>query len=427
MAFTISVTAGTVFSVVIAVLLVIVFGIMLATIPMYKKVQGKLDKVTTSTRETLTGARVIRAFCQEDDEIEEYNRRNGELTRSQLFVGRISALMNPLTYAIINAGIIVLLHVGAIQVDAGVLSAGSVLALYNYMLQILVELIKLANLIITVTKSFACAGRINEVLDMQPALTHGEPEKAESGHFIEFKDVSVNYNGAEANALEGVSFTAERGETVGIIGGTGAGKTTLVNLIPHFYDARSGEILIDGRKVNSIGDEKLREACGIVPQRAALFSGTIRENIQWGKNDATDEEIMEAAEIAQVSDVIKSKSGGLDEVVEQGGKNFSGGQRQRLTIARALVKKPEILILDDSASALDYATDANLRKAIKNLDYNPTVFIVSQRTSSIMHADKIIVLDGGKVVGYGTHEQLLKTCGVYAEIHYSQYPKEERA
>lgn len=423
MAFLINVTAGGVFAVAIAVLCIAVFGIMLISIPLYKRVQNRLDKVTSSTRETLTGVRVLRAFCKEDDEIRKYNERNGELTKAQKFVGKISALMNPLTYAIINAAIIWLLYVGAIKVDGGVLTQGNVVALYNYMSQILIELIKLANLIITVTKSFACAGRVNEILDMRSTLKHGS-EEAPAGAFIRFDNVCANYSGSGMDALNNISFEVEKGQTVGVIGGTGAGKTTLVNMLPHFYDASAGGVYINGKNVNSYGDEQLRDMCGIVPQRAVLFKGTIRDNMKWGKEDATDEEILSAIEIAQASDVVKSKDNGLDEEVEQGGKNFSGGQRQRLTIARALVKKPEILILDDSASALDYATDANLRKSIKNLDYQPTVFIVSQRTSSIRHADKIIVLDAGKMVGAGTHDELLQTCDVYREIHYSQYEKE---
>jgi len=424
MAFLIDGTAGGVFAIAIAVLCVVVFGIMLISIPLYKKVQGNLDKVTVATRETLTGARVLRAFCKEEDEISSYNVKNEELTKSQRFVGKVSALMNPLTYAIINAAIIALMYVGAIKFNAGSLDRGQVVALYNYMSQILIELIKLANLIITVTKSFACAGRINEILEMKPSLKSGTQAESAGGSFIEFKNVSVNYGNAPQTALEDISFTVERGQTVGIIGGTGAGKTTLVNMLPHFYDVKDGEVLIDGKNVNAIGDEALRERCGIVPQRAVLFAGTIRENMQWGLKNATDGEILAAIETAQATDVINSKDGGLDEMVEQGGKNFSGGQRQRLTIARALVKKPEILILDDSASALDYATDARLRQSIKKLDYNPTVFIVSQRTSSIRHADKIIVLDGGKMVGVGTHEELLKNCEIYREIHYSQFEKE---
>lgn len=427
MAFTISTLAGGVFAITIAVLCAVVFGIMLVSIPLYKKVQSNLDEVTTSTRETLTGARVLRAFCKEEDEVASYNKKNAELTKSQLFVGKISALMNPLTYAVINAAIIALMYVGAIKFNAGALDRGQVVALYNYMSQILIELIKLANLIITVTKSFACAGRINEILEMQPSLIYGADsavEEVSDGHFIEFKNVALNYGNAAINALENISFTVERGQTVGIIGGTGSGKTSLVNLLPHFYDAATGEVLIDGVNVNAIGDEILRDKCGIVPQRAVLFEGTVRKNMQWGAESATDEEIMSAIETAQALDVIKAKDGGLDEKVEQGGKNFSGGQRQRLTIARALVKKPEILILDDSASALDYATDANLRKSLKGLPYDPTVFIVSQRTSSIMHADKIIVLDGGRAVGLGTHDELLKTCDIYREIHFSQFEKE---
>ena len=423
MAFVIDAVSGGVFAVAIAVLCVVVFGIMLISIPLYKRVQGNLDKVTLATRETLTGSRVIRAFCKEEDEIKLYDEKNAALTKSQLFVGKISALMNPLTYAIINAAIIVLLYVGALKFEAGALDRGQVVALYNYMSQILIELIKLANLIITVTKSFACAGRINEILEMQPSLITGDGKPCENASYIEFRDVSVNYGNAQMNALEGVNFTVNRGETIGIIGGTGAGKSTLVNILPHFYDVKDGEVLLNGINVNAVGDEKLRDICGIVPQRAVLFKGTIRENLKWGNENATDGELNCALEYAQALDVIKSKDGGLDEQVEQGGKNFSGGQRQRLTIARALVKNPEILILDDSASALDYATDAALRKSLKTLDYSPTVFIVSQRTSSIKHADKIVVLDAGKMVGCGTHEELLKTCEIYKEIHYSQFEK----
>lgn len=424
MALIIDTVVGGIFAIVIAVLLVIVLTIMTVSIPLYKKSQAKLDRVTTTMRETLTGARVLRAFCKEEDEIKEFDLRNAELKKSQLFVGRISALMNPLTYAVINVAIIILLHVGAIRVEGDFLTQGQVVALYNYMSQILVELIKMANLIITVTKSFASAGRINEILMMQPSLIHGENSEPAEGAYIQFKNVCLNYGNAAVNALDNISFTAEKGQTIGIIGGTGAGKTSLVNLLPHFYDATEGEVLIGGVNVNAIGDDNLRSECGIVPQRAVLFEGTIRENMQWGNNDATDEEILKAVEVAQAADVVESKSAGLNERVEQGGKNFSGGQRQRLTIARALVKKPQILILDDSASALDYATDANLRSALKNLDYKPTVFIVSQRTSSIRHADKIIVLDGGKMAGIGTHDELIKSCELYREIHYSQYAKE---
>lgn len=424
MSFVLSPLAGGVVAASIAVLCAVIFTIMLVSIPLYKKAQGKLDGVTSATRETLTGARVLRAFCKEREETETFNARNTALKKSQLFVGGVSALMNPLTYAVVNATIIILLYVGAIQVRDGLLTQGAVIALYNYMSQILVELIKLANLIITITKSFACAGRISEILEMQPSLSSGKPSEARGGAYIQFKNVCVNYNGGAVNALDNVSFTAEKGQTIGIIGGTGAGKTTLVNTIPHFYDVSAGEILINGVNVNAIGDEKLRAECGIVPQNAVLFEGTLRDNIKWGKKDATDDEIAEALKAAQAEDVVASKSSGLDERVEQGGKNFSGGQRQRLTIARALVRKPEILILDDSASALDYATDANLRQSLKALPYKPTVFIVSQRTSSIRHADKIIVLDDGKTVGIGKHEELLKTCPLYREIHHSQYPEE---
>ena len=425
MAFVLSVTAGWVFAVTIAVLFVVVFGIMLVTIPMYRKTQGYLDRVTAATRETLVGSRVVRAFCKEEEEISEYDRRNQRLTASQKAVGRISALMNPLTYAIINAGIIVLIYVGALKVDGGSLTQGQVVALYNYMSQILIELIKLANLIITVTKCFASADRVNEILKMNPSLVHGESAKLTDGApFITFDGVSMKYNKGGMEALSDISFTVEKGQTVGIIGGTGSGKTTLVNLITHFYDASEGQVLIDGQNVNSLGDEELRNMCGIVPQRAVLFKGTIRDNLKWGNENATDEEIMTAVNYACAADVINSKPDGLDEMVEQGGKNFSGGQRQRLTIARALVRKPEILILDDSASALDYATDARLRNNLRLLDYNPTVFIVSQRTSSIHHADKILVLDSGRLVGCGKHAELLKNCEVYREIYESQYGKE---
>lgn len=426
MAFVLDLISGGVFAITITVLFIVVFAIILSSIPLYRKVQSKLDGVTASTRETLTGVRVLRAFCKEEEEISKYNKRNAELTKAQTVVGRISSLMNPLTYAIINAAIIVLLYVGAIKIDSNSgMSQGDVVALYNYMSQILVELIKLANLIVTVTKSFACAGRVNEILEMSASeLVQKSESLAKGSHYIEFNNVCVNYGDAEMDALSNITFSVERGQTVGIIGGTGAGKTTLVNMIPHFYDAKSGSVYIDGENVTAIGDEKLREKCGIVPQHAVLFKGTIRENMQWGKDSATDEEILSAIKYAQAEDIVKSKINGLDEIVEQGGKNFSGGQRQRLTIARALVKRPEILILDDSASALDYATDAQLRKSLKELEYKPTVFIVSQRTSSIQHADKIIVLDGGKMVGIGTHEELLKNCEIYNEIHFSQYEKE---
>lgn len=427
MAFLISVTAGWVMAITIAVLFAVVFTIMLIAIPLYRKAQGKLDEVTKATRETLAGSRVIRAFCKEDEEIAGFGERNDALAKSQRFVGGISALMNPLTYAVINVGIIVLIYLGAGQVETGYLSQGQVIALYNYASQILIELIKLANLIITVTKSFACAGRLTDVLKLNTSLIHGQPadfEASKNAPLIQFENVCMRYAGGGSNALSDISFTVNAGETVGVIGGTGSGKSTLVNLIPHFYDADEGQVKLDGVNVNSVGDERLRECCGIVPQRAVLFTGTIRENIKWGNESATDEEIMQAIRCACAEDVVNSKPKGLDERVEQGGRNFSGGQRQRLTIARALVKKPKILILDDSSSALDYATDAKLRQNLRSLDYKPTVFWVSQRTGSVRHADKIIVLDGGNLVGIGTHEQLLNDCEVYREIHFSQYEKE---
>ena len=383
-AFLIDALAGGIFAAAIAILCVVVFAILLVTIPLYRRVQGNLDVITTYTRESLTGARVIRAFCNEDKEIAAYNRQNDALKKSQTFAGRVSALMNPLTYAIINIAVIILLYTGALKVDAGTLTTGEVVALYNYLSQILVELIKLANLIITVTKSFACAGRLEEVLAMQPSLKRGSNDRTEGMPFIEFRDVCMKYAPDAGNALTGVTFSG-------------------------------------------YPDEEIRQKCGIVPQKAVLFNGTIAENLRWGKPDATDEELMRAVEAAQAADVIKSKKNGLNEKVEQGGLNFSGGQRQRLTIARALVRRPEILILDDSASALDYATDAALRHSIKELDYSPTVFIVSQRTSSIRNADKIIVLDHGAVAGIGSHEQLLESCPLYREIHYSQYEEKEGA
>lgn len=427
MAFVISISVGRVFAVTIAILCVVVFGIMLITIPLYKKSQANLDKVTASTRQTLVGVRVLRAFCKEKEEVDDFNKKNGALCASQKFVGLISALMNPLTYAIINVGTIVLVYIGGLEVNFGALSQGDVIALYNYMALILVELIKLANLIITVTKSFACAGRVSEIFEMPSEISCGA-ENIENAphageHFIEFKNVCARYSGG-ANALTDISFTVEKGQTVGVIGGTGSGKTTLVNLIPHFYEASEGAVCVEGNNVNELGDEKLRNMCGIVPQKAVLFRGTVRQNMQWGNPDATDDQILNAMDCACAADVVASKDGGLDAYVEQGGKNFSGGQRQRLTIARALVKRPEILILDDSASALDYATDARLRANLRKLDYAPTVFIVSQRTSSIRNADKIIVLDDGKIAGMGTHEQLLESCQLYREIHYSQYEKE---
>ena len=421
MAFTIDVPSAMIFVYVTIVLLIVVFGIMLGSIPLYKKVQQKLDSVMTVTRENLTGVRVIRAFCKEDEETEDFIRKNNELTASQKFVGRISALMNPVTYVIINLAIIWLIHTGAVRVEAGILTQGAVVALYNYMSQILVELIKLANLIINITKSIACGNRIQAVLEIKPDLESGSSSCRDGS--VEFDHVNLRYKNAGADSLSDITFTAAKGETIGIIGGTGSGKSSLVNLIPRFYDAASGEVRVGGTNVKDMDVEELREKIGVVPQKAVLFHGTIRENMQWGVTNATDDEIMEAITAAQGLDVIKAK-GGLDCEIEQGGKNLSGGQRQRLTIARALVKKPEILILDDSASALDFATDAALRKSLRELDYHPTVFIVSQRTSSIQHADKIIVLDDGAAVGIGTHDELMKNCSVYQEIYNSQFKKE---
>ena len=421
MAFTIDVPSAMIFVYVTIVLLIVVFGIMLGSIPLYKKVQQKLDAVMTVTRENLTGVRVIRAFCKEDEETDDFINKNNELTASQKFVGKISALMNPVTYVIINLAIIWLIHTGAVRVEAGILTQGEVVALYNYMSQILVELIKLANLIINITKSIACGNRIQAVLDIKPDLESGNSSCNEGS--VEFDHVNLRYKNAGADSLSDITFTAAKGETIGIIGGTGSGKSSLVNLIPRFYDAASGEVKVGGVNVKDMDVEQLREKIGVVPQKAVLFHGTIRENMQWGVTNASDDEIMEAIEAAQGLDVIKAK-GGLDCEIEQGGKNLSGGQRQRLTIARALVKKPEILILDDSASALDFATDAALRKSLRELDYHPTVFIVSQRTSSIQHADRIIVLDDGAAVGIGTHDELMKSCSVYQEIYNSQFKKE---
>ena len=421
MAFTIDVPSAMIFVYVTIVLLIVVFGIMLGSIPLYKKVQQKLDAVMTVTRENLTGVRVIRAFCKEDEETDDFINKNNELTASQKFVGKISALMNPVTYVIINLAIIWLIHTGAVRVEAGILTQGAVVALYNYMSQILVELIKLANLIINITKSIACGNRIQAVLDIKPDLESGNSSCNEGS--VEFDHVNLRYKNAGADSLSDITFTAAKGETIGIIGGTGSGKSSLVNLIPRFYDAASGEVKVGGVNVKDMDVEQLREKIGVVPQKAVLFHGTIRENMQWGVTNASDDEIMEAIEAAQGLDVIKAK-GGLDCEIEQGGQNLSGGQRQRLTIARALVKKPEILILDDSASALDFATDAALRKSLRELDYHPTVFIVSQRTSSIQHADRIIVLDDGAAVGIGTHDELMKSCSVYQEIYNSQFKKE---
>ena len=412
-----------VFAVAIVVLAIVVYAVMFLCMPLYKRTQDKLDKVTLSTRENLTGARVLRAFCRETDEKQLFDERNEELTKGRKFVGAIAAVTNPLTYALVNAAIIWLLYASGLRVQSGVLTQGNVIALYNLMGQILIELIKLANLIVTVTKAAASGGRIEAVLAMQPSLqiTESEADDKTGGAFIEYDNVTARYNEEAEAALEGISFSVERGETVGVIGGTGSGKSTLINLLPHFYDVEKGAVRIDGKDVRLAEmQEYLREKIGVVPQKAALFKGTVRENLLWGRKNATDEELFAAARIAQAEAFLLEKSG-LDTPVEQGGKNFSGGQKQRLTIARALVRNPEILILDDSSSALDYATDAELRKQIKTLQ--TTTFIVSQRASSVMHADKIIVLDDGKAVGVGKHEQLMQNCEVYREIYFSQYEK----
>ena len=431
MAFTIDVKCALIFVVAIPLLSVVVFGIILSTIPMYKKVQSKLDQVLGITRENLTGVRVIRAFHQEAKESDRFRENNEALSAMQIFVGKISACMNPVTYIIVNGAIIALIYTGAVQVNIGNLSQGEVVAIINYMNQILVELVKLANLIVTMTKALACAERVASVFDIgaDAAYVEAQDQKLadkvdKSAPFLDFKHVSLTYQGAGAPTLQDMNFTVNRGDTVGIIGGTGSGKTSLVNLIPGFYPATEGEILLEGRDIRTMSDEELRGRIGVVPQKAVLFKGTIRSNLQWGKPNATEEEMWKALELAQASEVVDGKPGKLDATVAQNGKNFSGGQRQRLTIARALVRNPEILILDDSASALDYATDAKLRAAIRTLEDKTTTFIVSQRASTIRHADKIIVLDDGEIAGMGTHDELLKDCTVYQEIYYSQYPEQ---
>ena len=429
MAFTIDVKAALVFVVGIPALAVVVFGVMLACIPLYRKVQNRLDKVLGLTRENLTGVRVLRAFCKEEEQEAEFQRQNQTLTDTQKFVGRISALLNPLTYVIINVAIIALIWIGAIRVDMGIITQGAVVALYNYMSQILTELIKLANLIINITKSVACGNRIQSVLEVEPsvkdgaATVSGDGEAGKSAYSVVFEHAGIRYPDAAQEAVSDITLNVRPGETIGIIGGTGSGKSSMVNLIPRFYDCSSGAVYVDGRNVCTYGLTELRDKIGVVPQKSVLFAGTIRSNMQWGKPDATDEEIFAAMEIAQAKDVVSKKEKGLDTEVEQGGKNFSGGQRQRLTIARALVKQPEILILDDSSSALDFATDAALRMAIGSMKHKPTLFIVSQRTSAIQYADKIVVLDDGSVVGIGTHEELMNTCEVYREIYDSQYKR----
>ena len=426
MAFTIDWKAALIFVVVIPLLSAVVFGLMLWTMPRYKQVQSRLDKVLNATRENLTGVRVVRAFGREESEAEAFRQENNGLTYLQEFVGKISALMNPVTYVLINLGTAALIWVGALRVDAGIITQGAVVALLNYMSQILVELVKLANLIINITKALACANRVAAVIELEPSLTSPAGAAPGQGAEVVFENVELTYKGAGDSSLSGLSFSAKPGDTIGIIGGTGSGKSSLVNLIPRFYDVTGGRVLVGGADVRSWPLERLRERVGVVPQKAVLFSGTIRENLLWGKKDAGDGELWQALEAAQAKDFVEQKPKGLDEPVEQGGRNFSGGQRQRLTIARALVRRPEILILDDSASALDFATDARLRQAIHQLDYHPTVFIVSQRTSSLRHADRIIVLDDGRAVGIGTHEELLESCGVYQEIHESQFRREVR-
>lgn len=427
MAFTIDFKAAMIFVITIPLLSVVVFGIMLSSIPLYKKVQSQLDRVLGITRENLTGVRVIRAFNKEEEEISHFKTENEQFTRLQTFVGKISALMNPLTFVIVNSAILVLVWTGAWRVEGGILTQGAVVALVNYMSQILVELIKLADLIINITKAVACGNRIQKVLEVEPSMENGSKEcieeKRTPANAVDFNHVSLTYSGAGAPSLTDIDLHVKTGQTIGIIGGTGSGKTSVVNLIPRFYDATQGNVLVFGKPVKEQDMESLRSQIAVVPQKAVLFAGTIRENMKWGKEDATDEEIMEALTIAQATEVVQKKEGGLDAFVEQGGKNLSGGQRQRLTIARALVRKPRILILDDSASALDFATDAALRKAIREMKNAPTVFIVSQRTSSIRFADQILVLDDGKSVGVGTHDELLTTCSVYKEIYDSQYKK----
>ena len=424
MAFTIDFDAALVFVGVIPVLCVVVFGIMLITMPMYKRVQAGLDRVTTATRQNLTGVRVLRAFTMEQAEVKAFEESTCDLQYRQQRAGRISNLMNPLTFVIVNLAIVILIHIGALKVDGGILTQGLVVALYNYMSQILVELVKMANLIITMTKAAACASRIQNVLELEETQKNGLKDGSGITGAVEFRDVTAKYNSAAEASLENISFSAKSGETIGIIGGTGSGKTTLVNLIPRLYDVFDGTVLIDGVNVADFDMVSLRRRIGIVPQKSVLFKGTIRSNLLWGNPDAADEELWSALEIAQAREVVKGKEGELDAEVSQGGSNFSGGQRQRLAIARALVRKPAILILDDSASALDYATDAALRMAIRNMENAPTTFIVSQRAASVRYADKILVLDDGELVGIGTHEDLLKNCDVYQEIYYSQFQKE---
>ena len=424
MAFTIDVQAALTFAVLIPALCLVVFGIMLIMMPMYKRVQAGLDRVTGATRQNLSGVRVLRAFCKEEAEVSHFTKETQGLTDKQLSAGRISALMNPLTFVMVNLAVVILVQIGALKVEQGILTQGLVIALYNYMTQILVELIKMANLIISMTKAAACADRVASVLDLKSSQKNGSHSPAAISGEVVFENVCARYEGAGENSLENVSFTAAPSQTIGVIGGTGSGKTTLINLIPRLYDTFSGKVTIDGTDVRDFDLETLRQLIGIVPQKAVLFKGTIRQNLLWGNENATDADLWEALEIAQAREVVLDKESGLDAAVEQGGVNFSGGQRQRLTIARALVRKPKILILDDSASALDYATDAALRMAIRKMENAPTTFIVSQRAASVRYADQILVLDDGLPVGLGTHDELLDNCEVYQEIYYSQFPKE---
>lgn len=426
MALTIDAKISFIFLLVIVLLSVVVAVIMKCTVPMYKNVQNTLDSVTLMTRENLTGARVIRAFTEEDDEYNKFKEKNNLLAHFQRSVGRISALMNPITYIIINLGIVLLIYSGALKVESGTLNQGQVVALYNYMSQILVELVKFASLIVTITKGFASGGRIASILNVDNTLEHSDDTNCYNNHAVCFDNVSLTYKGAGEESLTDISFFADKGQTVGIIGSTGSGKSSLVSLIPHYYDATKGRVTVNGRDVKSVDKEELRSNIGFVMQKAVLFAGTVRDNIKWGKKDATDEEINEALRIAQVYDNVYEKDG-LDTVIEQNGANLSGGQKQRLSIARAIVSKPEIIVLDDSASALDFATEKALREAILSLDYKPTLFIVSERTSSILSADKIIVLEDGQIVDVGTNEQLLKSCEVYREIYFSQFSEEEVA
>lgn len=424
MAMTIDFKASLIFLLVIVLLSLVVFAIMKSTVPMYRRVQTTLDGVTLMTRENLAGARVIRAFTEEEQEYSRFTEKNNLLAHFQRAVGRISALMNPLTYIIVNLGIVFLIYYGAVTVNSGSLSQGNVVALYNYMSQILIELIKFANLIVTISKAFASGTRISQVLDMENTLRFEEKGDTVNDYAVAFENVSLTYNGAGDESLSDISFSVNRGEVVGVIGSTGSGKSSLVSLIPHYYDATKGVVSVDGKNVNSYDLDELRSKIGFVMQKSVLFSGTVRDNIKWGKADATDEEINRALKTAQIYDSIYEKDG-LDTLIEQNGANLSGGQKQRLSIARAVVSKPEIIVLDDSASALDFATERALREAILSLDYNPTLFIVSQRCSSILSADKIIVLDDGKCVGIGTNDELLQSCEVYREIYASQFDEKE--